>query len=219
MAAPCVLVVVTLHAVLAVALTCTAASSELQMSLSHPAPFAQVATPYAVVVYGATPAGISAAIAASRALRANTARVLLVEPSMWIGGMASGGLGCTDKVGSKSYGGLAREFVNRTNARYTPADGERRQLPHCTTYTSFEPHVATEVFHEMLSEAGVHVLVGATLANVVRNGSKLVSIQLALDDKETDGPGNVTASGSVFIDRCVCHLCSHCLRVCVSKQQ
>jgi len=159
---------------------------------------AQRSRPYAVVVYGGTPAGISAAVAAARELRGDaTSRVLLVEPSPWIGGMASGGLGCTDKVGDRSYGGLAREFVNRTNAKY----GEhRRQLPHCTTSTAFEPHVATEVFHEMLAEASVELLVGATLVRVARTGRTLSSIELDLHE-ETGGRDDLTVQGSIYIDR------------------
>ena len=54
------------------------------------------ATP-TVVVFGATPAGISAAVAAARTGGSET-RVVLVEPSRWIGGMMAGGLGCTDQA-------------------------------------------------------------------------------------------------------------------------
>ena len=98
-----------------------------------------------MVVFGATPGGIAAAIAAHRTMlllqrngTSSSPRVALVEPSAWIGGMASGGLGCTDKVGADSYGGIAREFVHETNEYYGGA--ERRPLPHCTTLTAFEPH-------------------------------------------------------------------------------
>eukprot|EP01047_Picozoa_sp_COSAG01_P088619 COSAG01_NODE_20936_length_926_cov_11.854897_1_plen_196_part_01 len=171
----------------------------------------QESSHYDVVVYGATPAGITAAVAASRTLRqsraaaaaaalgvrgstASAAQVLLVEPSKWIGGMVAGGLGCTDKVGEGSYGGLAKEFVNRTNARYLPADGGVRPLlPHCTTHTAFEPHVATEVFHEMLVEAGVDVMLGSPVVRVLRNGSSLTSMVL--------GSGSSTeVTGTVFVD-------------------
>ena len=95
-----------------------------------------------VVVFGATPGGIAAAIAAHRTmllLRNHTSAspsVALVEPSAWIGGMAAGGLGCTDKVGAESYGGIAREFVNATNEHYGGA--ARLPLPHCETSTAFE---------------------------------------------------------------------------------
>ena len=46
-----------------------------------------------ILVFGATPAGIAAAVAARRT--SPSLRVALVEPSRWIGGMMAGGLGCT----------------------------------------------------------------------------------------------------------------------------
>ena len=48
---------------------------------------------FTIVVFGATPAGIAAAVAARRT--SPSLRVALVEPSRWIGGMMAGGLGCT----------------------------------------------------------------------------------------------------------------------------
>src|SRR5438445_117857 len=73
-----------------------------------------------VVVYGATPAGISAAIAAGRQGR----RVVLVEPTAHIGGMMTSGLGMSD-IGSKdAIGGLAREFFKRLGVAYQVPDGQ-----------------------------------------------------------------------------------------------
>lgn len=73
------------------------------------------ATP-AVVVFGATPAGISAAVAAARTGGSET-RVVLVEPSRWIGGMMAGGLGCTDqaRVSSKCLVDHAIAVVSRAS--------------------------------------------------------------------------------------------------------
>ena len=79
--------------------------------------------------------------------------MILVETSKWIGGMMAGGLGCTDKVGSSSYGGIADEFLKRTQTAY--GGSTRQPLPHCTTHAAFEPHVATSVFAAMLHEANV----------------------------------------------------------------
>jgi hypothetical protein len=157
---------------------------------------AQAAASYMVVVYGGTPGGISAAVAASRALgvpnATAAAKVVLIEPSNWIGGMAAGGLGCTDRVGENSYGGLAREFVNRTNARYLPAGGgPRPRLPHCLTHAAFEPHIATGVFHEMLAEAHVHVMISSRLVRVHRVGTQLTSLELS---------SGSTVQGHVMID-------------------
>src|SRR2546421_9679298 len=59
-----------------------------------------------VVVYGATPAGISAAIAAGRQGR----RVVLVEPTAHIGGMMTSGAWLSGNRSKEAGGGLARGF-------------------------------------------------------------------------------------------------------------
>jgi hypothetical protein len=183
-------------------------------------------TSYDVIVVGATPGGIAAAIAAHRTLlqlppappsnsaapslanpsQPSAPRVALVEPSAWVGGMATGGLGCTDAVGEGSYGGIAREFVNMTNQHYS--GGHRQPLPHCRTSTAFEPHVATAVFQQMLAEANVTVYLRSSVARVDHNGTRLVAIQLAESGtvsgggdgapREPSGPTMLTAT--VFID-------------------
>ena len=67
-----------------------------------------------VAVYGATPAGIMAAVSAGRAGK----RVVLLEPGRHAGGMTSGGLGATDSGNKAAIGGLAREFHRRIKAFY-----------------------------------------------------------------------------------------------------
>src|SRR5690606_33365341 len=58
-----------------------------------------------VVVFGATPAGITAAVAAARENRT----VALIEPTQWVGGAMSGGLAKTDmgRRGHEVIGGIA----------------------------------------------------------------------------------------------------------------
>eukprot|EP00037_Helgoeca_nana_P025636 m.283617 g.283617 ORF g.283617 m.283617 type:complete len:560 (-) comp27006_c0_seq1:132-1811(-) len=160
--------------------------------LQHGAGSSQPASPQAftsggvfdVVVFGATPGGIVAAVAASRQLGA-TGSVALVEPSRWIGGMAAGGLGCTDKVGTSAVGGIALEFVNRTQAVYP----KNRRLPHCTR--SFEPHVATEVFTTLLHEANVTVLLSMNLFGVGTAASRITHITVGQ---------STSITAKVFID-------------------
>ena len=62
-----------------------------------------------VVVYGATSAGVCAAVAAADA----GARVLLVEPGRHLGGMTSGGLGYTDLGDVRVIGGPAARFAGQ----------------------------------------------------------------------------------------------------------
>ncbi len=91
-----------------------------------------------VLVYGATPAGIMAAIAAAR----EKCSVTLLEPTRWIGGMTAGGLSSSDTGNPDTIGGLSLEFFNRCGVSY---DGKEKF--HC------EPHVYQKVFAEMLKEA------------------------------------------------------------------
>ena len=66
-----------------------------------------------VVVYGSTPAAITAAIEAKELGK----RVVIVSPETRIGGLTTGGLGQTD-IGNKSaFGGLAQSFY-REIAKY-----------------------------------------------------------------------------------------------------
>ena len=145
-----------------------------------------------IFVYGATPSGIAAAISASRT---GARHVILAEPSKWIGGMMAGGLGCTDKVGNSSFGGIAREFIARTQVSYGGA--ARPALPHCTSHGSFEPHVATSVFVAMLREANVTVVTDRELIQVKKLSSNNLK-QVSLRSGSSNTTESITAN--VFID-------------------
>lgn len=102
-----------------------------------------------VVVYGGTPGGIMAAIAAARA----GAEVVLVSPRPFVGGMMTNGLSWTDRGDYSVIGGLASEFFDRTEAIEGNAGGR----------WAFQPSTATRVFGEMLADSGVTVVVGERL--------------------------------------------------------
>lgn len=129
-----------------------------------------------VIVYGATPAGIVAAVAADRA----GASVVLLEHGKHLGGMMASGLGATDIGDPRTIGGLSGEVFARLGRRYGQARGFH-----------FEPHVAKAVFEEMLAETKVRVLKERTLKEVVRDGTRLVRI--------IDARGEAFAA-RVFID-------------------
>ena len=63
---------------------------------------------YDVVIYGGTPGGIAAAIAAAR----EKAAAVVIEPTQHIGGMVAGGLSRTDFGNPTVIGGIARDFFN-----------------------------------------------------------------------------------------------------------
>jgi len=121
---------------------------------------------YDVVVYGATAGGVVTAVAAAR----QGASVALLEPRDHVGGMLSGGLGATDYGKKEVIGGLSLEFFERLGRRYGQP---------IAWY--FEPHVAEEVFREMLRETGVPVFPRHRLRErkaVVKRAAKLQEIRL-----------------------------------------
>jgi hypothetical protein len=132
-----------------------------------------------VVVYGATPAGIMAGIAAAE----EGASVRLLEPSGHIGGMLTGGLGATDTERPALLGGLSRQFFVRVGHAYG-AEAGNLGLRH-------EPHVGRAVIDAMLADAGIEVETHSPLASVERDGARLAAVVL------TDGS---RVGGDVFID-------------------
>src|SRR5262245_17538991 len=100
-----------------------------------------IATRAEAVVFGATPAGGTAAVSAARAGR----KAVLVEPGSWVGGMVSGGLSNTDTGprGPEAISGLAAEFFRRVRAI---EETRGACLDPCATSFLFEPHVAEQVF-------------------------------------------------------------------------
>ena len=108
-----------------------------------------------VLVYGATPGGVCAAIGAAR----EGASVVLLEPTEHIGGLSTGGLSHCDsnQMDRTTVMGLFDEWHRRIVADYAargrpaPYDPTKKDQARWT----FEPHVAMRVTRAMLSEAGV----------------------------------------------------------------
>src|SRR4051812_45153896 len=102
-----------------------------------------------VVVYGATPSGIAAAIAAAK----DGERVLLLEPSRRIGGMMTNGLSHTDFRTVEGLNGAFLDFAQRVEAHYRETYGaDSQQVRDCFHGTQFEPKVALAIFEKMLAE-------------------------------------------------------------------
>jgi hypothetical protein len=134
-----------------------------------------------VVVFGATPGGITAAVSAARAGR----KVLLLEPGNWVGGMMSGGLSNTDtgQRGAEVISGLAGEFFRRVRA----IEQTRGVcLEPCAASFLFEPQVATQVFESMLREAGVAVERAVHLQDVEKNGTAITRLLTSRGDVRAD---------------------------------
>ncbi len=131
-----------------------------------------------LVIYGASPAGLMAGVAASR----EGASVVVLEPTPWIGGMVAGGLSKTDKGKEETIGGLAREYFERCAKNY--------ENP---VMWYGEPHVYQAVFAEMVAEAGFEVHTGQRIDTVELIDGQIVSVT-TLDGRTWPGKMFVDAS-------------------------
>jgi hypothetical protein len=129
-----------------------------------------------VVVYGATPGGFCAAIAAAR----EGAKVVLIEPTAHVGGLNTGGLSSSDSHHAvrSTLRGLFAEWHRRIAADYA-ARGVK--LPYDLAAAdaavwTYEPHVAARVTQAMLAEAGVTVLTEQPLVEVEKEDARLARI-------------------------------------------
>src|SRR5690349_9274372 len=127
-----------------------------------------------VVVYGATSAGVAAAVAAAE----NGARAILLEPGRHLGGMTSGGLGYTDVGDVRALGGAAARLRSDIAEHYGTAPGR---------YAGPEPHVAEAIFRRWLEQAGVEVEFDASLDAVEtaegRDGRELRALTTTAGDR------------------------------------
>ena len=124
-----------------------------------------------VVVYGGTAGGVIAAVSAAR----EGLKTALLEPGVHVGGMVSGGLGWTDYGKKEVIGGYSLEFYGRVGAHY-----KMHQYGHDISWLH-EPHVAEDIFREMLKEAGVTLLQKHRLrekTGVRRDGIKVSEIKM-----------------------------------------
>ncbi len=133
--------------------------------------FGQKKNQYDVIVYGATSAGVTASVQASKSGK----KVLLISQTKYIGGVTSSGLGATDINNHFAVGGLSREFYQRIFQYYQKKGGWREETrdnykkrlgkqfygawnDSLKMQWMFEPHIAAAVFKDMLKEAKVNVV-------------------------------------------------------------
>jgi hypothetical protein len=158
-----------------------------------------------IIVYGGNSAAVTSAVQARRMGKT----VIIVCPDKHLGGMSSGGLGWTDTGDKSVIGGISREFYHRVWLHYSKPeawkwqkrseygnrgqgtvamDGEER------TMWIFEPHVAEQVFDNLISEHKIQVYRNEWLnrkKGVKKDGSRIISVT-TLSDK--------TYHGKIFID-------------------
>jgi hypothetical protein len=140
---------------------------------------------YDVVIYGATSAGVSAAVQVKRMGKT----VIIVGPDKHLGGLTAGGLGWTDSGRKEAIGGISREFYQRIKKHYDKAEAwtyqkpeeYSRYRPQDDAMWVFEPHVAEQVFEELVAEYKIPVHRDEWLNRkdgVKKDGSRIVSVTM-----------------------------------------
>ena len=145
---------------------------------------------YDLVVYGSSPAAISAAVQAKRM----GLRAVIVSPEKRIGGLTTGGLGQTDAGVTWAFGGIAREFYRDVARHYARPESWTRQkaadyLPdgQCAgtkaadAMWTFEPSVALGILEGWEKRDGLDI----------RRGKRLdrTSGKVKVDEVEVEGRG------------------------------
>jgi len=131
-----------------------------------------------VVVYGGTPAGIAAAVAAGR----EGVSVLLLEPTRHVGGLHTSGLTTAEWAQNwDTFSGLLEEFFRRLGKAYGTKDARYQ----------WESKVAEGVYQDMLRDAKVAVRFEELIDRAEKRAGRLASIAM------TDGS---VFRGRVFID-------------------
>ncbi|WP_282942273.1 FAD-dependent oxidoreductase [Paenibacillus sp. RC67] len=131
-------------------------------------------------IYGATSAGIAAAIQAHRM----GLNVVIAEFGFHLGGLTTGGLGATDIGNKAAIGGISREFYSAVCKHYGSSE------PDGTKWT-FEPSVAKRIFEDWLQSAGVSVYFEQQLDRIEMREGKLLFLVMR---------NGIRFSAPVFID-------------------
>ncbi|WAC14716.1 FAD-dependent oxidoreductase [Dyadobacter pollutisoli] len=151
----------------------------LTILLSFTFLFSSAQGSYDVVVYGGTPGGVIAAVAAAR----EGSKVLLIEQTRHVGGMNTSGIGTAESehMIEETISGLPLEFYSRMSQFY----GKPK------TEFYFESHVAEKTFNDLLTEAKVKVIYENFVQTVKKDGAKIRTISLTNGEE---------VSANVFID-------------------
>jgi hypothetical protein len=165
----------------------------LVLTASHPTRAAEVVDAD-IVVFGGSSGGIVAAIQAAKMGK----KVVLAEPSKYLGGLTTGGLGATDIGNKAAVGGISRDFYHRIAQHYAKPSawssetateyfarrrggqaGASSLTGDDATMWTFEPRVAEQVYYDMLQEAKVPVYIQQRLAGVKKDGAHITEITMS----------------------------------------
>ncbi|RXK48938.1 FAD-dependent oxidoreductase [Aquirufa rosea] len=144
-----------------------------------------------VIVYGGNASAIMAAVQVKKMGHS----VIVVSPDKHLGGLTSGGLGFSDTGNKEVIGGLSREFYHRVYLHYQKEEswlwekksqfGNKGQGTVAMDGTNrtmwiFEPHVAEQVFEDLVKENQIQVMRNECLDRskngIQLNGAKILEI-------------------------------------------
>lgn len=151
-----------------------------------------------VAIYGATPAGIAAAVSAARMGK----RVILSEYVDHIGGIVSNGLTNADIGKRQAVGGFFYEFTRRVVKYYEEMDKDAPEKPNvqkCRNGYWYEANLAEKLFHEMIAEqeGRIQLMLSHELKGAATNNNRLTGIDL---ESRADPSKRVRIAAPVFID-------------------
>jgi len=154
---------------------------------------------FEVVIVGATPSGIAAAINAAKYGHS----VALVEEYAEVGGLMSGGLSFTDFISYEALGGFFKDYMQRVVQYYSDKYGpESQQVVDCHDGIHAEPHVTLAIFQQMLEEyPNIRVFLNHRLEKVflgkpAHNVKKIAGVQLMNKNSQAQ----LELTGKIFID-------------------
>lgn len=150
-----------------------------------------------VCVYGATPSGILAAIAAKREGQS----VVIVESSRWVGGMLGAGLKpLQDCPNYASTGGMTYELLPMLGSNGIPLSKDDAR--------ALNPLSIREDFQRQLEKHGIEVIFEHRVASCAKEGSRIVEAvfdrapfdELGCPPAEASEKANLRVRAKVYID-------------------
>ena len=164
----------------------------LSLTLSFSALQAQVVE-VDLCIFGGTSGGIAAAVQAARMGKTS----VIVNPTKYLGGLTTGGLGATDIGNKAAIGGISRDYYHRLAEHYAkdaswtletaPDYFAKRRGGQAgasslggadATMWTFEPRVAEKVYFQLLAESKTPVYLEQRLKSVTKAGARITEITM-----------------------------------------